>query len=163
MASYGAGGGAVRSSCQIHFELSPPFFPRRLSLPSPPYHPLPLFDMPTLPQGRLWVLCMFPLSFSVGIQPMYKSTASSIVFSCVVMGLSVSLLFTERPSYPYMDSPGNPASKWRQPPGGPNPNPNPNPPLRNRGLYFPDADEFHTSEILGMVSSALNGLVATAL
>jgi hypothetical protein len=79
------------------------------------------------------------------------------------MGISISLLFAERPSvYLYTDSP---ASKWRQPPGGPNPNPNPNPnpTLHNRGLYFADADEFHASEILAIVSSALNGLVATAL
>jgi hypothetical protein len=118
--------------------------------------------MPTLPQGRLWVLCMFLLSFSVGVQPMHYSAASSIVFSCVVMGISISLLFAERPSvYLYTDDPGNPASKWRQPPPGPTPTPNPT--LRSRGLYFADADEFHVSEILGIVSSALNGLVATAL
>lgn len=93
------------------------------------------------------------------------SAASSIVLSCVVMGISISLLFSERPSvYAYTGSPGDPGSKMRQPPGSnPNPNPNPNPSLHNRGLYFPDADEFHASEILGIVSSALNGLVATAL
>jgi hypothetical protein len=104
---------------------------------------------------------MFLLSFSVGIQPMHYSAASSIVFSCVVMGISISLLVAERPSvYVYTDSPGDPASKWRQPPSA---NPNPNPTLHNRGLYFADGDEFHASEILGIVSSALNGLVATAL
>lgn len=77
------------------------------------------------------------------------------------MGIGISLLFAERPAvYLYTDSP---ASKWRQPPGVSNPNPNPNPTLHNRGLYFADADEFHLSEILAIVSSALNGLVATTL
>ena len=104
---------------------------------------------------------MFLLSFSVGIQPIHYSAASSIVFSFVVMGISISLLFSERPFYPYAGGPGNPESKWRQPPGGPNSNPNS--PLHNRGLDFADADEFHSSEILGIVSSALNGLVVTAL
>jgi hypothetical protein len=77
------------------------------------------------------------------------------------MGISISLLFSEQPATdPYMDGPGNPASKWRQPPGS---NPNPNLTRRDRGPYFADADEFHASEILAIVSSALNGLVATAL
>jgi hypothetical protein len=113
---------------------------------------------------------MFLLSFLVGIHLMYYSAASSIVFSCVVMGVSISLLLSERTSMdPYTNPTPNPASKWQQPPppppGGPNPNPNPNPNLtpRDPWLYFADADEFHVSEILAIVSSALNGLVATAL
>jgi hypothetical protein len=97
-----------------------------------------------------------------GIQPMHYSPASSILLSCVVMGLSITLLFTESSSvYPYTEGPGIPANKWRQPPGDPNPNPNLTP--RNVGHQFADANEFRSSEILGIVSSALNGLVATAL
>lgn len=87
------------------------------------------------------------------------------------MGISISLLFTEGPTtYSYTDGPNDPGSKMRQPPGSnPNPNPNPNPrpntnlTPRDRGLYFADADEFQASEILAIVSSALNGLVAIAL
>jgi hypothetical protein len=81
------------------------------------------------------------------------------------MGISISLLFAESPpTYSYTGSPDNPASKWQQP-SDPNPNPNPNPNLtpRDRGPFFADADEFHASEILAIVSSALNCLVATAL
>lgn len=86
--------------------------------------------------------------------------ASSFVFSCVVMGISISLLLSER-SNTYMAV--IPASKWRQ--EGPN-SPNPNPNLTPRdpdGPYFADGDDYHVSEILAIVSSALNWLVATAL
>lgn len=142
-----------------------PIFPPT-PLPSPHYHPLPLFDMPTLPQGRLWVLCMFLLSFSLAIYPIYSSPASSIVCSCVVMGISISLLFANKSSMDlYTNSPPNSANKWRQQPGSnPNPNPGPNPNLtpRDEPTYF-DADEFQPSEILAIVSSALNWLVATVL
>jgi len=79
------------------------------------------------------------------------------------MGFSISLLFAERPSYAYIYGPSNPADKWQQPPGGPNPNSNPNPSIHHRGLDFADADEFHVSEILSIASSALNGLVVSAL
>ena len=85
------------------------------------------------------------------------------------MGISISLLFSEGPTtYSYTSGPDDPGSKMRQPPGSnpnPNPNPRPDPNLtpRDRGLYFADADEFHASEILAIVSSALNVLVAIAL
>jgi hypothetical protein len=83
------------------------------------------------------------------------------------MGISISLLFSEGPTtYSYTGGPNDPGSKMRQPPGSnpyPNPSPNPNLTPRDRGLYFADADEFHASEILAIVSSALNGLVAIAL
>lgn len=78
----------------------------------------------------------------------------------MAMGIGISLLVSERPStYSYGDGPGNPASKWRQPPPGPNPNSTP----RKRGPFLADADDFHASEILAIVSSALNCVVATAL
>jgi len=144
-------------SLSPHFS---PFFPRLPSLPSPPCHPLSLLDMPTLPQGRLWVLCMFLLSFSVGIHPMHYSLVSSIIFSCVVMGISISLLLSEEPSMNPSDGSSNPASKWRQPP---DPNQNPKLTPREYGPFFADADEYRHSEILAVVSSALNFLVATAL
>jgi hypothetical protein len=79
------------------------------------------------------------------------------------MGVSISQLLSEKTSMdPYTDSTPNTANKWQQPPGGP-PNPYPNLSPRDSGLYFADADEFHVSEILAIVSSALNWLVATAL
>ena len=83
------------------------------------------------------------------------------------MGISISLLFAEPSTSSYTDVPGNSASKWRQPTSDPNSNPNPstNPSLvpRDRGPLFAEAYEFHASEILAIVSSALNCLVATAL
>lgn len=145
-------------NCHPHFS---PDSPR--SLPLLIIHS-PSLICPLYPKGGCGFYVCSSYHSSVGIQPMHCSAASSIVFSCAAMGIGISLLFAERPSvYLYTDTPGNPASKWRQPQGGPNPNPNPNPSLHNRGLYFADADEFHASEILAIVSSALNGLVATAL
>ena len=72
------------------------------------------------------------------------------------MGLSISLLLTEISStYLYTEPSGN----WQQPPDS-----NSNQQLTHRsGLYFADGDEFHLSEILAIVTSALNLLVATAL
>ena len=82
------------------------------------------------------------------------------------MGISISLLFANKSSMDlYTNSPPNSANKWRQQPGSnPNPNPGPNPNLtpRDEPTYF-DADEFQPSEILAIVSSALNWLVATVL
>ena len=98
------------------------------------------------------------LSFSVGIYPMHYSIASTIVFSCVVMGISISVLLAEKPSMDQnSDDPPNSGSKWQQPPQSLTPRD------RDRGPFYADFDEFHTSEILAIVSSALNWLVATAL
>lgn len=98
---------------------------------------------------------------------MHYSAASSIVCSCVVMGISISLLFAERSSTDSSMN-DNPTNKWQRPgPNSPNPNPdaNPNPSLtpRSYDYYFADGDEFHASEILAIASSALNLVVATAL
>jgi len=80
--------------------------------------------------------------------------SSSIVFAFAVMGISISLLHAERPFVdPYMD-------KWQQPP---HLNQNPDVTPRDRGVFYANADEFHASEILAIVTSALNLLVATAL
>ena len=92
--------------------------------------------------------------FSVYIHPTHHSAVASIALSCVVMGLSISLLLTEMSST-YTETSDN----WQQPPNS-NPNPNLTP---RRGLYFADGDEYHTSEILAIVTSALNLLVAAAL
>ena len=139
--------------------LLPPF----LSLP-----PLPLLIIhspssicPLYPKAGFGFYVCSSYHSSFGIHPIHYSPASSIVFSCVVMGISISLLVTESSSmYPYMNGPGNSASKWRQPP---DPDPNPHPMPRDRGPYLADSDEFQASEILAIVSSALNWLVATAL
>jgi hypothetical protein len=80
------------------------------------------------------------------------------------MGISINLLLAERPSMDqYTDVSLDPANKWQQPPPPPPPYPNHTPRDRDRGPFFADYDEFHPSEILAMVSSALNLLVATAL
>jgi len=55
----------------------------------------------------------------------------------------------------YTDAPPSPGNKWQQPPYS-------HPTPRDHD-FFADFDEFHPSEILAMVSSALNWLVATAL
>ncbi len=86
--------------------------------------------------------------------------ASSIVFACVAMGISISLLHVERPSMP----PYTNVSQWQRPPdSSPNPNPNPNVTPRDDGIFIADTDDFRTSEILSLASSALNLLVAPAL
>ena len=101
-----------------------------------------------------------PILFSFTVHLMHCFSASSIVCSCVVLGISISLLLAERSS---MDSdatsPPDSANKLRQPPG-PNPNPTPRDVF---GPFYPDSDDFQPSEILAMVSSALNLLVATTL
>jgi hypothetical protein len=76
------------------------------------------------------------------------------------MGISISLLFAERSLY--SDVPPNSANKWQQPTPN-NPNPNLTPRDGGGGPFYADGDEFHRSEILAIVSSALNWLVATAL
>ncbi len=99
--------------------------------------------------------------------------ASSIVLSCVVMGMGISLLHAGRlpiDQYQYTNIYDGPVNNWSQPqpqpqpnhpnlsPRDPNPGPGPGP-----GPYFADDDEFRISEILAIASSALNLLVATAL
>ena len=78
------------------------------------------------------------------------------------MGISFSLLFIERS--PSGMSP-NSMAKWPQS-QPPDPEPQPQPPFispRDSGPYTDDADEYHVAEILALVASALNLLVATAL
>ncbi|KAI0301859.1 hypothetical protein B0F90DRAFT_256055 [Multifurca ochricompacta] len=87
--------------------------------------------MPTLPQGRLLVL-----SFS-------------LVLSCVVIGVSFSLLYAPKPgNIPESDEYNVLAMKWRRFDYLLARDPDP--------FFDYDGDGFRTVPILGMVTSALN-------
>jgi hypothetical protein len=90
--------------------------------------------MPTLPQGRLLVLC------------------SSLVFSCVAMGISINLL---RSPIPDLSSGPSYMSNWRWFPNFS--------PRDDHGPPTFDRSGFRVVQILATVSSASNLFVAAVL
>lgn len=116
--------------------------------------------MPTLTQGRLWVLCMFSPSvlFPDCSEPIFF-IAFSLILSCVAFGISISLLHApiKSPNDAYSNTSAAPTSDWMKQPNqhwrrdhGPEP-----PPFDSAG--------FRNVMILGTLSSSLNMLLSSTL
>ncbi|KAH9007141.1 hypothetical protein EDB86DRAFT_3097635 [Lactarius hatsudake] len=132
--------GESTSSLRTFSQTQPHFSPllHRVSAPSRSSLTHQQEDMPTLPQGRLLVL-----SFS-------------LILSCVVIGVSISLLFAPRPpdiddyryNYPNSDA----WEDWGDFP------------IRDFGLPFDyDGIGFRVVPVLGLVASASNFLIVVSL
>src|SRR6267142_2963195 len=114
--------------------------------------------MPTLTQGRLWVLCTFsPSVLFPDCSDPISFIAFSLILSCVAFGISISLLHAplKTSNNMYSPSPGTTGdlrdpSHWRRDPAGPQ-----LPPF--------DAAGFRNVMVLGTVSSSLNMLLSSTL